>query len=39
MGDPSRVSRYCAEAGSREDLQKISKRRRKTGSKTPTAPS
>ena len=33
MGDPSRVSRYCAEAGSREDVQKINKRLEKAGSK------
>jgi hypothetical protein len=33
MGDPSRVSRYCAEAGSRADVRKISKRLEKAGSK------
>lgn len=33
MGDPSRVSRYCTEAGSRKDVQEIIKQLEKAGSK------
>jgi hypothetical protein len=33
MGDPSMVSRYCAEAGSREHVRKISRGLEKAGSK------
>ena len=33
MGDSSRVSRYCAEDGSRCDVQRIAKRLKKAGSK------
>ncbi len=33
MGDPSRVSRYCTEAGNRSDVQRIAKQLEKAGSK------
>ncbi len=33
MGDPSRVSRYCTEAGNRSDVQRIAKQLEKARSK------